>query len=233
MAQSDSAVESTTRERLILAARDLFWSQGYEATSLAEIVKKAGVNPGSLYYFFKTKEDLLLAVLDWYLENLYPQLIAPILGRVSDPIERVFALLDGYRRALIATGYSYGCPIGNLALELGDSLPHAREKLARNFEGWRQWVRRFLDEAGPQLPQDLNRPELVHHDARETGRITHDRQWVVYVLFGDCSGSVSGLNVLEPLLRPRRERRPQVPCWRDPPAARVPGASQITPRSRS
>ena len=159
--QSAAPVEATTRGRLILAARDLFWSQGYEATSLAEIVNKAGVNPGSLYYFFKTKEDLLLSVLDWYLENLYPQLIEPILAQVSDPIERVFALLAGYRKALIATGCSYGCPIGNLALELGDSLPRAREKLARNFEGWRQWVGRFLDEAGPRLPQDLDRQEVA------------------------------------------------------------------------
>jgi hypothetical protein len=73
----------------------------------------------------------------------------------------VFALLERYRRALIATGYSYGCPIGNLALEMGESLPRARGKLAQNFEGWRQWVRRFLDEAGPRLPQDVDRQELA------------------------------------------------------------------------
>lgn len=152
--------EVPTRDRLIVAARDLFWSQGYEATSLNEIVQKAEANPGSLYYFFKTKEELLLAVLDWYMENLFPELIQPILLHISDPIERVFALLDGYRKALIATGCTYGCPIGNLALELGDSLPRAREKLAKNFEGWRDWVRKFLEEAGPRLPKHLDRREL-------------------------------------------------------------------------
>lgn len=152
--------EVPTRNRLIIAARDLFWSQGYEATSLNEIVQKAEANPGSLYYFFKTKEELLLAVLDWYMENLFPELIQPILLHITDPIERVFALLDGYRKALIATGCTYGCPIGNLALELGDSLPRAREKLAKNFEGWRNWVRRFLEEAGPRLPKHLDRREL-------------------------------------------------------------------------
>ena len=131
------------------------------AKPLAEIVKKAEVNSGSLYYFFKTKEDLLLAVLDWYMENLFPQLIEPIIAHFSDPIERVFALLDGYRKALIATGCTYGCPIGNLTLELGDSLPRAREKLARNFDGWREWVRRFLEEAGPRLPQNLDRNEVA------------------------------------------------------------------------
>jgi len=154
-------VEPNTKERLIIAARDLFWAQGYEATSLNEVVHKAEANPGSLYYFFKTKEELLLAVLDWYMENLFPELIQPILLHISDPLERVFALLDGYRKALIATGCTYGCPIGNLALELGDTLPRAREKLAKNFEGWRGWVRKFLEEAGPRLPQHLDRHELA------------------------------------------------------------------------
>src|ERR1700747_1751755 len=94
--KSVTSAEVPTKDRLIIAARDLFWSHGYEATTLAEIVKKAEVNSGSLYYFLKTKEELLFAVLDWYMENLFPQLIEPILAHISDPIERVFALLDGY-----------------------------------------------------------------------------------------------------------------------------------------
>src|ERR1051325_4815807 len=141
-AKSESAppplpAPADTKGRLVVAARDLFWERGYEATSLAEVVEKANAKTGSLYYFFKTKEELLLAVLDWYMENLFPVLIQPIIAHIDDPIERVFALLDGYRKALVATGCTYGCPIGNLTLELGDSLPRARQKLATNFEGWR------------------------------------------------------------------------------------------------
>ena len=161
--KQDTQTPSTasTKDRLVDAARDLFWAQGYEITSLAEIAKKAGANSGSLYYFFKTKEELLLAVLDWYMENLFPQLIQPIVAHVSDPIERIFALLDRYREALKATGCTYGCPIGNLTLELGDNLPRAREKLARNFAGWREWVHKFLEEAGPRLPESLDRREVA------------------------------------------------------------------------
>jgi len=161
MATAPQSEASGTKDRLIIAARDLFWEQGYEATTLAEVVKKAEANPGSLYYFFKTKEELLLAVLDWYMDNLFPVLIQPIIAHISDPIERVFALLDGYRKALVATGCTYGCPIGNLTLELGDSLPRAREKLARNFEGWRGWVRKFLEESGDRLPEKLDRSEVA------------------------------------------------------------------------
>jgi TetR/AcrR family transcriptional repressor of nem operon len=155
------AVPADTKGRLISAARDLFWERGYEATSLADVVEKANAKTGSLYYFFKTKEELLLAVLDWYMENLFPVLIQPIIAHINDPIERVFALLDGYRKALTATGCTYGCPIGNLTLELGDSLPRARQKLATNFEGWRTWVRKFLEEAGDRLPEKLDRAEVA------------------------------------------------------------------------
>jgi TetR/AcrR family transcriptional repressor of nem operon len=152
---------TATKDRLVVAARDLFWEHGYEATSLADVVEKANAKTGSLYYFFKTKEELLLAVLDWYMENLFPVLIQPIIAHINDPVERVFALLDGYRQALIATGCTYGCPIGNLTLELGDSLPRARQKLATNFESWRTWVRKFLDEAGERFPEKLDRAEVA------------------------------------------------------------------------
>ena len=105
-----------TRDRLIEAARELFWEQGYSATGVAQILKKAEANSGSLYHYFPTKEDLLNAVLEKYKEMLCPEVITPVFERVSDPIERIFGILHGYRKLLEMTGCNYGCPIGNLAL---------------------------------------------------------------------------------------------------------------------
>jgi TetR/AcrR family transcriptional regulator, transcriptional repressor for nem operon len=62
--------DTGTRERLVEAARDLFLLQGYHATGVAEIVKTADARMGSLYYFFPTKEDLLIAVLEWYRDHI-------------------------------------------------------------------------------------------------------------------------------------------------------------------
>ena len=53
-------------------------------------------------------------------------LLNPIWDRISDPIERIFGLLDGYRQMLLHTEFSAGCPIGNLALQLADTHPAAR-----------------------------------------------------------------------------------------------------------
>jgi TetR/AcrR family transcriptional regulator, transcriptional repressor for nem operon len=150
-----------TKGKLLEAARLLFWEKGYEATSLQEVVDRSKVRGGSLYYFFRTKEDLLLAVLDHYVELLWPAVIQPAFGRTTDPVERIFTILQGYREGLIYTGFAHGCPIGNLALEVSDEHPRAREKIAQNFEGWRKWIKTCLDEAAHRLPANLDSERLA------------------------------------------------------------------------
>lgn len=138
----------------------LFHEQGYAATGVSTILREAGVNSGSLYYFFSTKEALLLAVLDHYMELLEPVILRPAFEATPDPIGRVFAVLEGYRQMLIMTNCTLGCPIGNLALELSDTYPGVREKLAGLFEAWCRGVKRCLDNASERLPRDVNRETL-------------------------------------------------------------------------
>lgn len=145
-----------TRDRLVEAARRLFWRKGYNATSVAEILEAADANSGSLYNFFPTKQDLLLAVLDWYVENLDPEIVEPAREATDDPIERVFAILGGYRQALLQTDLTFGCPIGSLALELHEPDPPVRERLALNFDGWCDAVRGCFEQARDRLPPDAD-----------------------------------------------------------------------------
>lgn len=151
----------STRDRLLEAAMELFHRNGYTATGIAAILERAETRSGSLYHFFPTKEDLLLALLDRYQELLYPQVMDPVFERVSDPIERVFGVLDGYRQMLTVTGCSLGCPIGNLALELSDTHPAVRQKVAENFDGWKNAVRACLDQAAKRFPTELDRDALA------------------------------------------------------------------------
>jgi len=87
--------------------------------------------------------------------------LQPVFERVSDPIERVFGILDGYRQQLEATEYQRGCPIGNLALELSNSHPPARRLIAENFSGWRDAVKRCLDDAAGRLPAGTDTEQLA------------------------------------------------------------------------
>ncbi|MBX7132138.1 MAG: TetR/AcrR family transcriptional regulator [Fimbriimonadaceae bacterium] len=155
--------EPTTRERLIETARDLFLLNGYHSTGIAEIVQRAGVRPGSLYYFFPTKEDLLLAVLEWYRDHIYEGLLQPIYERIDDPIERIFGILDGYRQMLLLTAYDQGCPIGNLALEIANTHPKARDLLVVNFRQWADEIAKNLEAASGRLPAECDRNGLSEH----------------------------------------------------------------------
>ena len=136
-----------------MEALRLFWEKGYGSTSIADILKAAGANSGSLYHFFPSKQDLLLAVLDTYNGGIYPMLLEPAWQGVDDPIERIFALLAHYRQLILDTECFYGCPIGSLALELHEPDPPVRERLAANFTAWTGAVRDCLEAAGPRLPR--------------------------------------------------------------------------------
>jgi AcrR family transcriptional regulator len=147
---------NTTQSRIVEAALYLFWLQGYAGTGIAEILERAEANTGSFYYFFKTKEELLLAVLQLYLTQLEPVIVHPVLSEFEDPIERVFGILQFYRRSLLATGCTYGCPIGRLALEIPEEQFRVHKRLADNFDGWTAAVEKCLEDAKERFPAQTN-----------------------------------------------------------------------------
>jgi TetR/AcrR family transcriptional repressor of nem operon len=143
---------STTRDRIILAAVELFYTQGYEATGMAQILAKSRANSGSFYFFFKSKEQLLDAILDWYLANLEPIILHPVVSATTDPVERIFLLLDGYRQKILITNFTFTCPIGRLALEIDPGRRQIHNKIAANFNGWTAAVRQWLQEDAHRFP---------------------------------------------------------------------------------
>jgi AcrR family transcriptional regulator len=150
-----------TRDQFVDAAMRLFWEKGYGATSIADVLHATGANAGSLYYLFPGKQDLLIAALRRYRDGISPMLLDPAWKDVSDPIERVFALLAVYRQLLLSTDCFYGCPIGSLALELHEPDPAVRKLLAANFDAWTGAIERCLRDAGGRIPKNVNRRELA------------------------------------------------------------------------
>jgi AcrR family transcriptional regulator len=152
---------ASTRERILEAAARLFHEQGYHPTGISTVLREAGVNSGSLYHFFPSKEDLLVGVLERYVALLRPEVLDPAEARARDPIARVFALLDLYREGLRITGFNMGCPIGNLALELSDNHPKVRRWIERNFENWLAGVAAWIEAARDRLPRDSDPKALA------------------------------------------------------------------------
>lgn len=149
------------RTRVVLAAMELFFAKGYNSTSIADILSRTQLNAGSLYHVFPGKQDVLIAVLEWYRDGIEENLLKPAWEGVEDPIERIFALLDRYHWMIVETDNTFGCPIGSLALELHEADPVVRELLAVNFTNWSRAIERCLDEAADRLPAGLDRGALA------------------------------------------------------------------------
>ncbi len=135
---------SSTRMRLLESARHLFWEKGFAATGMAELLERAQANSGSFYHFFESKEALLLALLESYLDGLHPVIVQPAEAAFADPMNRIFGILQGYRERLIATGRQLWMPdrppgSGNRGRKPAGASPH-RVKL------------RSLDWSGPPVP---------------------------------------------------------------------------------
>jgi TetR/AcrR family transcriptional regulator, transcriptional repressor for nem operon len=105
------------RERLIVAAAELLHQQGVERTTLAEIAAAADVPLGNVYYHFKTKDDLVAAVVAGHTAAAEASLAA-ITARFSSPRQRLAAFLSGLASRADAVA-AHGCAHGSLCSELG------------------------------------------------------------------------------------------------------------------
>lgn len=124
------------RERLVAAAAEMIHRQGVEKTTLADIAAAAGVPLGNVYYYFKTKSDLVLAVIEAHLAESRA-MFAAIDAAHPTPAGRLKALFGalGEHSELIAR---YGCPHGSLCQEL-DKRPDGPGRAAdliREGVGW-------------------------------------------------------------------------------------------------
>jgi AcrR family transcriptional regulator len=158
---SVTKTQLSTRDRLIESARFLFWERGFAGTSMAELLAHAGVNSGSFYHFFDSKEALLRAVLEGYIGLLRPMVVDPAFASVKEPVERIFAILSGYRGRILATDCRYGCPLGRLALEIDPENSPAHALIAQNFQGWIEAVRECLEAMKPAMPRETDLDSLA------------------------------------------------------------------------
>lgn len=142
-----------TRDRLIHSARFLFWERGFAGTKMSDLLAHAEVNSGSFYHFFESKEALLRAVLEQYREALRLQVVDPAFAKTNEPVERIFAILGGYRERILQTGCQYGCPLGRLALEIDPENRPAHKLIAENFQGWIGAIRECLEQVRGDLPK--------------------------------------------------------------------------------
>jgi AcrR family transcriptional regulator len=177
------ATRSPKRERLVAAAGELVYRQGVARTTLAHIADAADVPLGNVYYYFKTKDDIVAAVVETHVEQLKADL-TELEHRHRSPKTRLKALVGlvlAERRHVIA---QYGCPFGTLTTELAkhaDGPDPTAGALMQVSLGWAELQLRALGRRdAPDLAVELvvafqgttvlanalGKPELVARQAR-------------------------------------------------------------------
>jgi len=138
-------------------ALDVFWSKGYEATSVDDLCAITGLSRSSLYSTFGSKRDLLLRSVDRYVERRTPDIAAILAQRM--PVREAFATLARQFIEQIVSGPGRrGCFLGNCAAELprGDraALARVRQGLAQTEATFRAALMRAV--ACGELPSDVD-----------------------------------------------------------------------------
>ncbi len=135
--------------------------QGFHNTGLKDILETAGVPRGSFYFYFKSKEDFGLALIDHFMRVLGDR-TRPLLEDESlSPLGRLRLLFERARLRYQSEDFAGGCPIGNLTQEMSDLSPAMRERLQQALAGmtarWAALLRQAADkgEIAPGIDPDL------------------------------------------------------------------------------
>ncbi len=158
---------SATRENIIEAADKLFYERGFEFTSFADVAKLVGISRGNFYYHFKTKDEILDAVIEKRIRDRHDMLQRWVEGGQS-PKDSVASFI----RILLTNGHkirAYGCPVGTLFTELSKLDHPAGDSARRLFDLFRVWLRRRFEEMGRQSDADAL---AMHILARSQGVAT-------------------------------------------------------------
>jgi len=126
------------RQRIVEAASALFYQQGFSKTSFSDIAAAAEVPRGNFYYYFKTKDELLEAVIAMRLDAIRANLAA-IEQEAPDPrdrLKRLGKMLQTQAETLV----EFGCPMGTLNLELCKIKAAQRSDARAMFELFIDWA---------------------------------------------------------------------------------------------
>jgi TetR/AcrR family transcriptional regulator, transcriptional repressor for nem operon len=156
-------MKMNTKQNILQIGAEIIHRKGYNATGLQEILSAANVPKGSFYNHFKSKEDFGLQVIDFF-TDFFAQFCKDILEDSNrSPLGRLELLLDRFMEFFDSRGYTCGCPVGNLAQELGDLSPVFQEKLSKAIDTMVDYYTMILSEAqaAGEIPKDINAKEAA------------------------------------------------------------------------
>ncbi len=165
--RSASVKTKGTRDQIVAAADELFYQRGFEHTSFADIAGEVGISRGNFYHHFKSKDEILDAVIARRLDKT--QVMLERWERNGEtPVERIrsFVHILIVNRTRIMR---HGCPVGTLCGELAKLNHPAQRDANRLLTLFRSWLRRQFEQLGREADADAL---ALHLLARSQGVAT-------------------------------------------------------------
>jgi AcrR family transcriptional regulator len=134
------------RARILETADRLFYGQGIRAIGVDTIAAEAGISKRTLYNYFPSKDELIVAYLS---RRLRPMAVSD-----APPAQQVLGFFDGLERTFSAHGFR-GCPFVNAVAEIGEPTHAARDVAVAFKEERRRWFRDMVARAGARDPEVL------------------------------------------------------------------------------
>lgn len=122
-----------TRTKIIEKAETLLRFQGYQATSLNDVVNKAGVSKGAFFHYYPNKQAISKDVVGKYVSEQLVATLEAAFASAGSPKEALFVWVEGYFEVYKKHDFKGGCLLGNMALELSDQNDAAREMIKGHF----------------------------------------------------------------------------------------------------
>lgn len=129
-------MKETTIQNILEIGMHLIIKKGFHHVGLQEILHTANIPKGSFYYYFKSKEDFGLKVIEYYSGNSLKVLKEYLTNRQLSPKERILSFYKGMRAIYQDKQYTEGCLMGNCSLELSDLKDTYAQTLTVEFEKW-------------------------------------------------------------------------------------------------
>lgn len=148
--------KETTKDKILAHAAQIVRKKGFNNTGIQEILQSAGVPKGSFYFYFKSKDDLGLALIDYYAQYLAAMSGPALKSPETPPLQRLERFFEGFRLLCQQEEWRSGCPIGNLTQEMGILSEEFQAKLREVFKRMRESIVECLDLA--RTRREVNLP---------------------------------------------------------------------------
>jgi TetR/AcrR family transcriptional repressor of nem operon len=139
------ALQKITKEEIIRIGIDLFRKQGYNRTSMNDLAQACGLQKGSFYHYFSSKEALMSAILDTLYQYYRNKIFSLAYDQTKSPAERMEIFFK--KQEPVFTQELTGCLFGNITLETISMEEEFKSVIQAFFSDWIEAFKQiFLDD---------------------------------------------------------------------------------------